>query len=185
MKNILKNIKLTYYGLKYGKTLDLMNMLVSEDDDEKILKQISQTNIKELNQDIDKYVKLTNPKYDYNSPGLHVKAQATVLAAAMRNNSAQVILALLDREVNVHHFNPYYQLLKRKIRRKVKETGEIYDDCKDEKLIEITQKCLTLGLDLNWVGEIKKDSKNTINQERILCTQDNYAQAAIDSSKQL
>jgi hypothetical protein len=173
MTTTLTNIKILYYRLKYKNTLNLISLLIDKPDDEKVIAKINQTNLKDLNQDVTQFVQLRNPDYHYHDP--NKKVQATVLATAMKNSSPYIILALLEKGVDIHHLNPYYQIFKRKHITRVKENEVQFED---EKLIEITQKFIDKGLDLTKPFSIKINN-NKYENIRSLAKEDNYLLAAI------
>lgn len=169
MNKFLNIIKSWYYERKYKKTIDLLFLLLEPNDDEKIINAINEASLEDLNQDIDSFFRLKNPNYDYSSTAPQVKIVATVLGTAMRMSSDKVIFALLDKKVDIHHFNPYNQIFKR---RENKEP-------EDENLIGITQRFLDAGLDINW------SDVSTIcspHDRRIQLNHENYLASAIKAS---
>jgi hypothetical protein len=168
MNKFIKIIKSWYYEQKYKKTIDLLYLLLEPNDDD-IIKGINEASLNDLNQDIDKYIKLANPNYDYNSTDPNVKMVATVLGSALRNSSDKVIFALLDKKVDIHHFNAYNQIFKRRENKNPKE----------ESLIAITQKFLDLGLNLNWFN-ISTIASN--HDRHIQLNHENYLTCAIKAS---
>lgn len=154
MNKFFSLLKSSYYKIKYGKTLALIDIIRFEENENHIIKEIQKASLSVLNQEVDSFIKAQKPNFDYETRS--PEAAPTVLAVAFRNSSEKVINALLEKNVDIFNYNPFYYLFFR--RYEFEEGGK--------SLIRITEKMLEKGLDINW--HILEELGTEKNQAKIV-----------------
>jgi hypothetical protein len=133
----------------YKKTRDLMTLISSSEHysnrdevDKMLIEEINKTDNETLEQDISSYLKITDPNFGYIN--LPHTLYPNILSQVLHTQSEKVIHALLDKDLENESFYPFYYLLKRA------NTMNL------SSVIEITQKFVESGLDINASQDAKK-----------------------------